>query len=220
MPPTKAALFLPPEMRAEDNFRLSKYPDHRQCLWSMTSTQALPKRWKNNWKFNKRYSSHMNDLSQAFDSPSSPFELKFDPLTGIEVYAKKDVHPQRDYKLVQLLLKGSYSTFESNSQANWSMVSPSISHKKRGRPSSEESGKQVKKTQQTVALIGPINVINHACMKHSQVKFYQDFKSSNSVNIRIEKKIHTGDQVFMSYGRSFNGIKCLKCAARRNKVAK
>ena len=118
MPSTKAALFLPPEMRAEDNFRLSKYPDHRQCLWSMTSTQALPKRWKNDWKFNKRYSSHMNDLIQAFDSSSSPFELKFDPLTGIGVYTKKDLYPKKDSKLVQVLLKGSFSTFESNPQAN------------------------------------------------------------------------------------------------------
>ena len=95
----------------------------------------------------------MNDLSQAFDSPSSPFELKFDPLTGIGVYAKKDLHPQRDSKLVQLLLKGSYSTFESNPQANWSMVSLSIYHRKRGRPSSEDSGHQVKKSPKTVAFV-------------------------------------------------------------------
>ena len=217
MPPTKKALFLPAEMRAEDNFCLLNFPDHRQCLWSKTSTKNLPKRWKNDSKFNKRYISHMNDLNGAFTSARSPFELKFEPLTGIGVYARKDLDPKADYKDVQNNLKGSYSAFEPKPEINWSLVSLSCSHRKRGRPGSEDSGQQVKKSTQTVALTGPINFINHACKVHSQVKFFQDHKPT-SIKISIKKKIEAGEQVFMSYGRSFNGVKCLKCSARRIKV--
>ena len=221
MAPTKKDLFLPPTMRAEDNFRLSRFPDHQDCLWSNKSTKNPPKRYFHHgkWidcKFKKPYVHHMGLLTSAFCSPRSPFQIKFDEMTGIGVYAKKDLSVRKHTNLVQSLSKGTYSTFDPKTKPTWSLVSLSIANSKRGRPKSEDTEKPLKKTRQTVSLLGPINFINHACMKHSQVKFFQDH-SSKAVKVRMLKKIVSGQQVFMSYGSSFKGVKCLKCAAQRNK---
>ena len=164
----------------------------------------------------------MNLLNEAFTSSTSPFELKFDTLTGIGVYARKDLSPKQDYKEVQKLLKGIYSTFQPKTETNWSMVPLSIPDKKRGRPQSEDSGRPSKNTLQHVSLIGPINFLNHACRKHSQVHFFPDYKSEiTSVKVSLDNKVHAGQQVFMSYGVGcFKGVKCLQCATARKQKSK
>ena len=117
MAPTKKDLFLPPTMRAEDNFRLSRFPDHQDCLWSNKSTKNPPKRYFHHgkWidcKFKKAYEHHMGLLTSAFCSPRSLFQIKFDEMTGIGVYAKTDLSVKKHTNVVQSLLKGTYSTFD------------------------------------------------------------------------------------------------------------
>ena len=85
-------------------------------------------KWKRNCgKFRTGYKNHMNLLTtSAFCSPISPFQIKFDSITGIGVYAKKALTVKEHSNPVQSLLKGTYSTFQLKTNATWSLVSLSI----------------------------------------------------------------------------------------------
>ena len=155
MPKWKKDTYIPPPMSAEDNFRLSKFPTHRSCLWKSNSTSSFPRRWKDDRHYKKQYMMHKKLLEDAFCSSSSPFYLKFSPLRGISVHSKQDLlmTKKSDRARVKTLLSGRYSTFKLKNKVNWSIASLDVPKKNCGRPMSNLLEETEKEKQMSLYLV-------------------------------------------------------------------
>ena len=161
----------PPEMCAEDNFRLSLFPDHRACLWSKNAVLTIPRSYKSNHQWLKKYDAHKKILNDSFLETSSLFKLHFDPQFGIGVFSNKTLaNTPGNNKMIQEVLHGNYSSFMSDQ--TWSIVNLFPEKCARGGPKLQDVGKSP--TKRNLALLGPINFVNHSCTKHAHIKFFQD----------------------------------------------
>ena len=200
-------------MCVEDNFRLSLFPDHRACLWSKNAVLTIPRSYTSNHQWLKKYDAHKKILNDSFLETSSLFKLHFDPQFGIGVFSNKTLaNTPGNNKMIQDNLHGNYSSFMSDQ--TWSIVNLLPKKCARGRPKLQDVGKSP--TKRNLALLGPINFVNHSCTKHAHIKFFQDVHDKKRVKVKMLKRIKEGQQVHMNYGpKRFQGIKCTECSKKK-----
>ena len=209
----------PPQLRAEDNFRLSLFPEHRLCLWNTDAKNIIPRSWsqkktKDTHKYHrKQYNDHLSILNAAFLSDDSPFELKYSDHEGIGVYCKRDITISEYNTNHRHLLIG-FTMNQIDNSSHFSDVSLIMKKRELGRPKKDR-----KHTSKVFSLYGPISFVNHACQsKHATFNLRQDRNEDPVLCIR--KNLKEGDQVTISYGPNYPNVRCNYCWAARNKSTK
>ncbi len=207
----------PPPLRAEDNFRLSLFPDHRLCLWNVNANNVIPRSWSRNATkhehkhHRKEYNDHLSILENAFLNEDSPFELKFTESDGIGVYCKVDISIS-EYNLKYKHIIIGFTMNKIPGSSNFSDASLLVKNRDVGRP---EKGKKHKR--KVYCLYGPISFVNHACnSKHATFNLRQDREQNPYLSIK--KNLKAGDQVTISYGPDYPNVRCNYCVAARNQT--
>ena len=204
----------PPVLRAEDNFRLTLFPNHRECLWNAAAENKIPRAWSKNSTKNehchsrKLFNDHMDILNNAFLNDDSPFELKYTEAEGIGVFCKKDISISEfnKEKYRDLLIGFTMDVVEGSTQ--FSEAQFLIKKHRLGRPPKE--GNQTKKVY---SLYGPISFVNHACQsKHATFNMWKDSHNDENIYLKMKKNLKKGAEVTISYGTDRNlGVRCKYC---------
>ncbi len=192
-----------PQFRAEDNFRLTLFPNHRSCLWNPNASNSIPKEWtrtqgNNNRKKmdRKKYNDHLEVLNNAFVNANSPFELKFSDVDGIGVYCKRDISVKEYKDSFSHLLSGfCQDRIEGVHFSNALLLT---NKRKRGRPSKDASTKTTNDTthheeEESETPILPVRksprlAQTHSSTNRSKQKDTKDDKQSNHKNESLKNR--------------------------------
>ena len=206
----------PPALRAEDNFRLALFPQQRSCLWNVEADNKIPRQWTDNGTKHKykadrkRYNDHLEVLSNTFLSEESPFELIFSEIEGIGIYCKKDI-TMSDYNNTYKKLLVGYTMRPVDESVHFSLVEMKVKKRTLGRPPKDGSNYK----SEVYSLYGPISFANHAChSKHATFSLRKN-NDSEDLCLTINKNLKKGDQVTISYGNTFRGVRCNYCKRAR-----
>lgn len=206
----------PPALRAEDNFRLSLFPQHRNCLWKATADNIVPRSWSENSTKKKHahsrkiYNDHLEILNKAFMNSESPFELKYSETEGIGIYCKQDLTIKEYNEKYKDLIVG-FTTNIIEGSTHFSEVEIKIKKRRLGRPPKDK-----KQSNKIYSLYGPISFANHACQsKHASFNLRKN-NESEDMFLKMNRNLKKGDQVTISYGFGrHSNVSCNYCKARK-----
>ena len=173
-------------------------------LWSDVST-------KNKYKADRKsYNDHLEILHNAFVNVESPFELKYSAIEGIGIYCKKDI-TKSDYNNTYKDFLIGFTMRPVDESIHFSLVELIVKKRTLGRPPKDGSNYK----SEVYSLYGPISFANHAChSKHATFSLRKN-NDSEDLYLTIKKNLKKGDQVTISYGTAFRGVRCNYCKKSR-----